>query len=293
MGYGSFYTVVYHLQVAEYFKRVDRNPECLLLIERATEMLLQRAEQSQLEPRMVNQFGFSIHSLTFPVMVRVPHPALRTVLFNVVSGIVAHLKTALTLHGHAAVRQGSISLHKMINTNPHMLGYIVRLLKMCYDEISNGNEVFVDVAVFICCQCPPVTVINFQTTTLLHQTLFQHSGDLHFISKVLDWGADQWINTAGERGNSPLHVAVIKSNTLPEILSLLLEYGAHVDSVNADGCAVLELCSSKRHKDILGSYYPLTMKCLAAKTIALYIPYHSMDLPKFVKKFIDLHRHQS
>ena len=66
------------------------------------------------------------------------------------------------------------------------------------------------------------------------------------LQTFLHSGGDRWINTPGVNGHRPLHVRVPK-----DVAVMLLDYGAHLDAVDADGstpkCCNEYLCVTPAH----------------------------------------------
>ena len=75
-----------------------------------------------------------------------------------------------------------------------------------------------------------------QYVALVHDAM-SCSGKLSadVVRTMLECGGDCYINSLDKCGRRPLHVAV-QSGT-PELVSLLLEFGAHLDAVNSEGVA--------------------------------------------------------
>ena len=78
-----------------------------------------------------------------------------------------------------------------------------------------------------------------------------------------------------------------------ELVSLLLEFGAHVDAVNCDGCTAAEVVGRRNTEpiqQILSDHLPFPLTCQASRTIvATKIRYEVLDLPLHIKNFIKLH----
>ena len=103
------------------------------------------------------------------------------------------------------------------------------------------------------------------------------------------WGSSV-INALNKRGGRPLHVAVQSSKH--ELVSLFVEFGAHVDAVNCEGSSAAEVAPRRNTKTIqmLSDFLPLPLTCQASRTVvATEIPYEMLDLPLHIKNFIKLH----
>ena len=102
------------------------------------------------------------------------------------------------------------------------------------------------------------------------------------IVALLRWGADAVINVPDQKGHRPLHLAAQLDN--PTIVSHLLDYGAHLDAVNAEGKAFYEVLKT------FPTDNPLPLVCHASrKIVSEGIPYQNLDLPRHVKEFVRLH----
>lgn len=130
-----------------------------------------------------------------------------------------------------------------------------------------------------------------KVTTVLHEALKFCS--IPFIAWLLDSGASKWINMSGPLGNYPLHVAVLNGRCNTKLIQLLLDNGAHVDTVDSRGKAIIDLIGHTDPKTkavIMEHYYPLPLFCIAAVAVTTYkFPYQKLDLPKHIKTFIGLH----
>ncbi len=136
-----------------------------------------------------------------------------------------------------------------------------------------------------------------QSTTLLHialshlHTLIYKSVSL-LVAALLRWGAESVINLPDKDGNRPLHLAVLNADS--QSVVLLLESGAHLDSVDGDGKSAENVYRNKIYinDDLEGvfSSCPLPLSCQASHCVVREgLPYKDMDLPPYVKEFIALH----
>ena len=110
------------------------------------------------------------------------------------------------------------------------------------------------------------------------------------VRSVLECGGSSVINALNKRGGRPLHVAVQSSKH--ELVSLFVEFGAHVDAVNCEGSSAAEVAPRRNTKTIqmLSDFLPLPLTCQASRTVvATEIPYEMLDLPLHIKNFIKLH----
>ena len=118
------------------------------------------------------------------------------------------------------------------------------------------------------------------------------------ISALLRWGCDEVVNVPNLNGMRPLHLAITSSNTdSSKVLRYLLDSGAHLDAVNADGKSVFDiyrdrrvLLSNPRKAALEEVLYadPLPLACHACRVVvAEGLPYEAM--PSHVKDLIRLH----
>ena len=102
------------------------------------------------------------------------------------------------------------------------------------------------------------------------------------IVALLRWGANTVINVPDLSSQRPLHLAAKLDN--PTIISHLLDYGAHLDAVNAEGKAFYEVLKN------FPTDNPLPLVCQASrKIVSERILYLNLDLPHHVEEFISLH----
>ena len=138
-----------------------------------------------------------------------------------------------------------------------------------------------------------VTLINKQCTpryitTLLHEAIYRES-PLAVISFLLKCSADANIRDC--KNNTPLHLLARKYRKSPystAVRDLLLEAGAHIDSVNCKGVRSLE--SLMRTEFIENPLQHLTLQCLAAQAIyksGMVVP--EDNYPRILIEFIKLH----
>jgi len=110
------------------------------------------------------------------------------------------------------------------------------------------------------------------------------------VRSVLECGGNSLINAFDKHGRRPLHVAVQSGKH--ELISLFLEFGAHVDAVNREGSSAAEMAGERNAEPIqrILSDLPLPLTCQASRTVvATEIPYKILDLPLHIKNFIKLH----
>ena len=135
-----------------------------------------------------------------------------------------------------------------------------------------------------------------QYVALVHDAM-SCSGKLSadVVRTMLECGGDCYINSFDKCGRRPLHVAVQSGK--PELVSLLLEFGAHLDAVNSEGSTAAEVVCHKNTdsiQQVFSDFLPLPLTCLASQAIvAAKIRYETLDLPLHIKNCIKLHDSQA
>ena len=131
-----------------------------------------------------------------------------------------------------------------------------------------------------------------QYVALVHDAM-SCSGKLSadVVRTMLECGGDCYIDSLDKHGKRPLHVAV-QSGKL-ELVSLLLEFGAHLDAVNREGSTAAEVVGHKitdSIQQIFSDFLPLPLTCLASRAIVgAKISYKTLDLPLHIINYIKLH----
>jgi hypothetical protein len=148
--------------------------------------------------------------------------------------------------------------------------YAIELLDVCMAQALSFDDVY---------------------TTVLHEVLML--GSMEFLDWVLKHGGDRWINTPNSKGQYPLHVIADSLNFSNELFEVLIDNGAHIDSVTPEGITPLSF-AQRRYKKLSSiikrDFYPLPLVCLASHVIVNeYIQYKHLDLPRHIKSFIKLH----
>ena len=130
---------------------------------------------------------------------------------------------------------------------------------------------------------PPLLANTFEgyPESLLHIAL---SSDgmltLPLLQTFLHSGGDRWINTPGINGRRPLHHSVPN-----DVAVLLIDYGAHLDAVDADG-------STPEYSNEYFKFNPRPLSCIVARSIVKargLTEYKIGILPARVQAFISLH----
>lgn len=115
------------------------------------------------------------------------------------------------------------------------------------------------------------------------------------IEVLMQWGAFKVIDWANEDGLRPIHVSIVTSNQhsmedFQELMSSLVSNGAHLDAVCKLGRTVYDICENDRMKVMLHSNGPLSLACLAARSLVKEcLPYADIGLPSYITKVVKLH----
>ncbi|XP_055839238.1 protein fem-1 homolog B [Episyrphus balteatus] len=107
------------------------------------------------------------------------------------------------------------------------------------------------------------------------------------------------VNAEDLERNTPLHVlisSIRRDNTLvinqaEKIIKLFTEAGAHLDAVNSLGLTPAQLASVSSLSNMMAIYQnkSITLKCLAARSIAFYKLKYKNNIPKSLENFIQIH----
>ena len=100
------------------------------------------------------------------------------------------------------------------------------------------------------------------------------------------------VNSMDARGNTPLHIAVFSEPEISlglrdgwmEMIHLLLQYGAHVDFVNANGETAIDLLPPS-----VDVFEHVSLQCLAARTVHTHHVTYRGILPITLADFVDKH----
>ena len=88
----------------------------------------------------------------------------------------------------------------------------------------------------------------------------------YFISALLSWGASSVVNLSNSAGDRPLHIAAGRAHNdleAHQLISPLLQYGAHIDCVNAMG----KIPSEIQRFTLLKLQSPSNLRCLCYNEI--------------------------
>ena len=132
-----------------------------------------------------------------------------------------------------------------------------------------------------CCSPLLVDRLSGYPQSLLHIALSSRKMlPSPLLQTFLHAGGDRWINTPGVNGRRPLHLGVPK-----EVEVLLIDYGAHLDAVDAGGST--PRCGYKYYK-----HHPRPLSCIVARFIVKTggLMEHAMGLlPTHIQDFLSLH----
>lgn len=115
------------------------------------------------------------------------------------------------------------------------------------------------------------------------------------IEALVHWGAYKVIDCPNVEGLRPIHISILTSNLainqdFQELASSLVSNGAHLDAVCRLGETVYEMCESDPVRTMLNSVGPLSLACLAARSIVREcLPYTNIGLPSYVTRMVKLH----
>jgi hypothetical protein len=90
-------------------------------------------------------------------------------------------------------------------------------------------------------------------------------------------------------GNTPLHVAALAKPCPPALAKALVEGGAHLDLVNAEGRTFSQLLQGQKVHELVNPVKYTTLQCLAARTINKHrLPYRGL-IPVSLEAFVAAH----
>lgn len=116
---------------------------------------------------------------------------------------------------------------------------------------------------------------------------------LKVIGALLENGGDHLINSfSSQFKQRPLITAMNyqTSSFGSQLISLLLDAGAHIDVVDVEGNTPEKLCRASAVSDVLECNSPRSLYCLSARAVVKHnIPFLSFSLPSHVVHFISLH----
>ncbi len=110
---------------------------------------------------------------------------------------------------------------------------------------------------------------------------------------LVEAGAD--VGAMDNERNTPLHCIVRYKRvvhdfyTLHNIISLLIESGAHTDVVNLDGQTPFQAAATTVAEIILKTEQRTSLKCLAAQSVKRHGLTYQGNVPTELESFIELH----
>ena len=132
-----------------------------------------------------------------------------------------------------------------------------------------------------------------------HSPPTSFSREIHLgllVRALLRWGADAALDVFDWNGQRPLHLAVIltQASTIdndPDVITPLVNSGAHLDYTNKHGKTPLDLCTFATIRALLTPQGPRALTCLACvKIIKEKIEYEDLPIPLRIKKLIRYHQ---
>ena len=211
------------------------------------------------------------------------------------------LKTAYPLNFPFYIKFGLTALktkyHLQLPVEPYDKHPILGLFSMWTESCESTNSSY------------PFEIISLAKEFVLSYLYYPEGSELllsisnsiylypSLLRLLLEVGGDTVINDVGWDGRTLLQVALqeavnaYKIGRIEEVISILLEYGAHVDTTNSKGLTLFsDRVKSKlpSYKALCSPYLPLSLYCTAANVVVKYcIPYQG--LPSRVIDFIKLH----
>ncbi|KAH6945748.1 hypothetical protein HPB50_009743 [Hyalomma asiaticum] len=110
--------------------------------------------------------------------------------------------------------------------------------------------------------------------------------DASLAALLLDCGAD--VEAVNDSRSTPLHVAALRNNFVPDVVQTLLRYGAHLDRRNANGNQPHRMLAGIS-ECVLNPLQHISLQCLAArKIVERRIPFAG-EVPSALENFIRIH----
>lgn len=116
-----------------------------------------------------------------------------------------------------------------------------------------------------------------------HAAIFPNAGVAELL---LECGAN--VEVINYNLSTPLHIAALISNFSPEVLQVLLKYGAHIDRRNGNGNHPHYMLQSISECTVNHLQY-ITLKCLAARKVIEKQISYSGEVPVDLEDFIRIH----
>ena len=105
------------------------------------------------------------------------------------------------------------------------------------------------------------------------------------------------VNALDENKNTPLHILASEANKVApsdmknhyDILTCLIENGAHIDACNNLGETAIDVATDDTIKEMIKTHKKINLKCLAAKVIKKNGISFKNCLPEYFHEYVDLH----
>lgn len=107
------------------------------------------------------------------------------------------------------------------------------------------------------------------------------------ISLLLECGAD--VEALDNEDNYPLHTAASNKPAKPNVVSTLLDSGAHLDAVNGEGRTFGDLLRGQAVHEVVTVLKYSNLQCLAARAVRKQSIPHRGQIPAKLSDFVDLH----
>lgn len=107
------------------------------------------------------------------------------------------------------------------------------------------------------------------------------------VGLLIECGAD--IEERDHDDNLALHVAALNKPAKPNVVTTLLNAGAHLDAVNAEGKTFGQLLRGQPLHEVVTELKYTTLQCLAARAIQKHSIPHWGQLPAKLSEFVQLH----
>lgn len=293
LGYGECSVIHCHLIYGVWMIGQAHYKEGLLLLLRASKMLNCQTRRMGhtvfVNPTKLVHFALKYLGNSTWRLSNAPSHLVASIFFpvtrNVTISLVDYINFTLSKHTHT-----------FLLNNDDLVTLYIYILREQYDTLGLMNFGCRLIELFPQKLMGPYAC----TTTLLHVILHLNDCNVHlpdgYLVAFLDWGAKKWINSPGEFGKRPLHVASDRRT-----ISMLCEYGAHLDAVDGEGRTARFVVLHNGNVRVTSEKLPKTMSmvvgdgprplsCLSAMSVVEHgIPYADLEISPRMKMFILLH----
>ncbi|XP_052795305.1 protein fem-1 homolog C-like [Mya arenaria] len=133
----------------------------------------------------------------------------------------------------------------------------------------------------------PLHLACSRDTTSVGQYPVCQFPSLPVVTLLLDVGANT--NAFDLDKNTPLHIAASNKPFKPEVFTILLKHGAHLDTCNAERKIASQLIRGMPVHSIVSPLQFTSLQCLAArKIVKCAIPYKG-SIPRRLENFVEMH----